>query len=142
MFETIIIKSVAYASKMLGINKVDVEFVSRDFIGGKTITSMYLPEHNLILFNQDWLTIAKLEDVILTAFHETRHAYQKSQIDGVPNLISNELQDTIKIWKTEFENYYKPNDEIVNELKYVEQEIEKDAVRFSIDLISAKSSEV
>lgn len=132
MFETIIIKSVAYASKILGIKKVDVEFVSSDFIGGKTITSMYLPEHNLILFNQDWLTIAKLEDVILTAFHETRHAYQKAEIDGVPNLISNESQDTIKIWKTEFDNYYRPNDEIVNEPKYVEQEIEKDAVLFAL----------
>ena len=142
MFETIIIKSVAYASKMLGINKIDVEFVSSNFIGGKTITSMYLPDHNLILFNQDWLTIAKLEDVILTAFHETRHAYQKAQIDGVPNLISNESQNTIKIWKTEFEKYYRPNDEIVNEPKYVEQEIEKDALRFAFDLISVISSEI
>lgn len=58
VFETTIVKSVAYASKMLGIKKVDVDFVSSNFIGGKTITSMYLPDHNLILFNQDWLTIA------------------------------------------------------------------------------------
>ena len=136
VFETTIVKSVANASKMLGIKKVDVDFVSSNFIGGKTITSMYLPDHNLILFNQDWLTIAKLEDVIMTTFHETRHAYQKSQIDGIPNDINNELQEAIKIWEIQFENYFKPNDESDTEPKYVEQKIVKDAVGYSGSLLN------
>ena len=75
MFEIEANYAVAIASKLLGIEKVDIEFVDSEFLKGKTITSMYLPDHNLILFNQDWLSIAKLEEVILTAFHETRHAY-------------------------------------------------------------------
>jgi len=37
---------------------------------------MYLPELNLILFNQYWLSNAKVA-VIKTDFHETGHAYQK-----------------------------------------------------------------
>jgi len=123
--------SVAIASKLLGIRKVDVEFVNSEFLKGKTIASMYLPEHNLILFNQDWLSVAKLEEVILTAFHETRHAYQKAQIDGIPNLRQKENPETITKWKSEFQKYYRPSDEYQDDPAYLEQEIEKDAIGFS-----------
>ncbi len=135
MFENEANYAVAIASKLLGIRKVDVEFVDSEFLKGKTITSMYLPDHNLILFNQDWLFVAKLEVVILTAFHETRHAYQKSQIDGIFNLIQNESPETITKWKREFEHYYRPNDEYVDDPAYLEQEIEKDAIAFSQSLL-------
>ena len=131
MFETEATYAVAIASKLLGIMKVDVEFVSADFLKSKTITSMYLPDHNMILFNQDWLAVAKLEEVILTAFHETRHAYQKAQIDGVPNPRQKENPETIAIWNSEFQKYYRPSDDYVDDPEYLEQEIEKDAIAFS-----------
>jgi len=92
---------------------------------------MYLPDHNLILFNQDWLAVAKLEEVILTAFHETRHAYQKSQIDEIPNLKHKENPETVAKWRREFEKYYRPSDEYQDDPGYLEQEIEKDAIAFS-----------
>lgn len=131
MFELEAIKAVSYASRLLEIRKVEVDFVGSDILMGKTITSMYLPDQNLILFNQDWLSVAKLEEVILTAFHETRHAYQKSQIDGIPNLKHNVISETIQKWKKEFEAYYRPSDQILNDPNYIEQEIEKDASRFA-----------
>ncbi|MFA5283910.1 MAG: hypothetical protein WC366_05350 [Bacilli bacterium] len=131
VFETEANYAVAIASKLLGMQKVDVEFVDSEFLKGKTITSMYLPNHDLILFNQDWLSVAKLDEVILTAFHETRHAYQKAQIDGIPNLKQKENPETIAKWKHEFEEYYRPNDEYVDDPAYLEQEIEKDAIAFS-----------
>ena len=80
VFETEAKYSVAIASKLLGIRKVDVDFVDSEFLKGKTITSMYLPDHDLILFNQDWLSIAKLEEVILTAFHEAGHVYKRLRL--------------------------------------------------------------
>ena len=91
--------AVAIASKLLGIEIVDVEFVDGEFLKGTTISSMFLPDPNLILFNQDWLAIAKFEEVILTAFHEARHAYQKAQIDGILNLKQNESPETIAKWE-------------------------------------------
>ena len=131
VFETEANYAVAIASKLLGIRKVEVEFVDSEFLKGKTITSMYLPDYNLILFNQDWLSVAKLDEVILTAFHETRHAYQKSQIDGMYNLIQNEGPETIRKWKQEFDAYFRPSDEFQDDPGYLEQEIEKDAIAFS-----------
>jgi hypothetical protein len=131
VFETEAKYAVSIASKLLGIRKVDVDFVDSEFLKGKTITSMYLPDHDLILFNQDWLSKAKLEEVIMTAFHETRHAYQKSQIDAIPNLKQNESLETIAKWKREFDQYYRPTDEYQDDPGYLEQVIEKDAIAFS-----------
>lgn len=92
---------------------------------------MYLPDHNLILFNQDWLSVAKLEEVLWTAFHEIRHAYQKAQIDGIQNLKQNESPETIAKWEQEFDAYYQPSDEYQDDPRYLVQEIEKDAITFS-----------
>lgn len=80
---------------------------------------MYLPDYNLILFNQDWLSVAKLEEVILTVFHETRYAYQKTKIDEIPNLKQRENPETIAKWKQEFEEYYRPNDKYQDGLIYL-----------------------
>lgn len=135
MFETEARYAVSIASKILGIRKVDVDFVDREFLNGKTITSMYLPDHDLILFNQDWLSVAKLEEVILTAFHETRHAYQMAQIQGIPNMHKGESPETIAKWKLEFEKYFWPSDEYQNDSRYLGQEIEKDAIAFSQSLL-------
>jgi hypothetical protein len=146
VFETEANYAVAIASKLLGIRKVEVEFVDSEFLKGKTITSMYLPDYNLILFNQDWLSVAKFEEVILTAFHETRHAYQKAQIDGIPNLKQSEEPETIAKWKHEFEEYYRPSEDYQDDSEYLEQEIEKDAIAFShlflrqLGLLSTKTT--
>ena len=131
MFETEAIYSVTIATKLLGISKVDIEFVDSEFLKGKTITSMYLPDYNLILFNQDWLATARLEEVILTAFHETRHAYQKAQIEGVLYINKREKPETVMKWKQEFEKYYRPSNEYQDDPGYLNQEIEKDAIGFS-----------
>jgi len=131
VFEKETLYAVGIASKILGIVMPDVDFVDSEILKGKTITSMYLPDHNLILFNQDWLSVAKLEEVILTAFHETRHAYQKAQIDGVPNPSQKENPETITKWKSEFQKYYRPSDEYQDDPAYLKQEIEKDAITFS-----------
>jgi len=122
---------VTFASKELGIHPSKVDFVPSVLFGQTTITAMYLPDHNTILFNENWLEGAKPEEVLMTAFHETRHAYQKSQIDGMYNLIQNEGPETIAKWKHEFELYYRPTDEYRNDPGYLEQEIEKDAIAFS-----------
>lgn len=130
MFDTEATDAVAIASKSHGIRKFDVGFVDGEFLKGKTITSMYLPDHDLILFNKDLLSVAKLDEVILTEFHETRHANQQAQIDWNPNFIQNESPETITNWKLEFDKYYRPSDEFLDDPLFLEQEIEKKLVVF------------
>lgn len=90
---------------------------------------MYLPDLKKILFNEDWLLIANWLEVIKTAFHETRHAYQHYCI--LTN--SRESKATISIWKQEFEHYFQPNNgkQSSNDINYLQQRIEEDAVNFS-----------
>jgi hypothetical protein len=65
-------------------------------------------------------------EVLKCAFHETRHAYQKACID-FPELITSDVsKDIIEVWKKEFYDYLDPRFD-----GYFEQEIEKDAIKFS-----------
>jgi hypothetical protein len=76
---------------------------------------MFVPDHNMILFNQEWVVVLQVEVVILTALHETRHAYQKVQIDGRLNMIIRENPETITKWKQEFGQYFRPSDQFPND---------------------------
>ena len=65
----------------------------------------------------------------MTCFHETRHAYQHHCIKT--NSIEDE--ETIKIWKREFEGYNKPSNtnDSKNDESYLKQAIEIDAIAFA-----------
>lgn len=74
------------------------------------------------------------EEVALTALHETRHAYQKANIDFPEYFIGKESKQTIKQWKEDFENYNRPHENNIDE--YASQSIEKDAIDFSWKIIT------
>lgn len=122
---------VAYASKELGIPLLEVNFVSSELLGKTTITAMFLPDQNRILFNLDWLLEATPEEVLLTAFHETRHAYQKNQIEAMTAGKNIESSEVIWKWKTDFEKYHRASDSRTDDPEYLGQEIETDARQFS-----------
>lgn len=65
----------------------------------------------------------------MTCFHETRHAYQYHCI----KTNSIEEEETIKIWKSEFEGYNKPSNtnDSKNDEVYLKQAIEIDAIAFA-----------
>ena len=65
----------------------------------------------------------------MTCFHETRHAYQYHCIKT--NSIEDE--ETIKIWKREFEGYNKPSGKNTptDDSPYLKQAIEIDAIAFA-----------
>jgi len=68
-------------------------------------------------------------EVIITAFHEMRHAYQGYCI----RTHSRESHETLKLWEYETLNYIMPsgkNNEIDDE-SYLKQEIEIDAIAFT-----------
>ena len=141
MFEKVACNAVKYASGLMNIGMPDVEFVDSRIFRSTTITSMYLPHINLILFNLDWLSKSKVEEVILTAFHECRHAYQKAQISRDSSVQIRESEETIMKWEKEMNHYYRPKDGYQNDPMYLQQEIELDAVRFSNQLLLKMISE-
>jgi hypothetical protein len=90
---------------------------------------MYLFESDKIIFNEQWVEKSSWIEVIVTAFHETRHAYQGYCIKNR----TYESNQTIDIWQQEFTNYLQPtgkNNEH-NDAEYLNQAIEIDAIVFT-----------
>lgn len=90
---------------------------------------MYLFESNEIIFNDEWVAKSQWIEVIVTAFHETRHSYQGYCI----RTRSLESKDTLDKWGYETLNYIRPtgkNNE-VDDLDYLYQSIEINAIGFT-----------
>ncbi|HOI47591.1 MAG TPA: hypothetical protein PLR26_07695 [Bacilli bacterium] len=117
------------ASKILQIKEPNIYFnKSTDFLN-PNISSFYHMSTNSIVFNEDWAAYVDELEIIVTCFHETRHAYQYHCIKT--NSIEDE--ETIKIWKSEFERYNKPSNtnDSKNDESYLKQSIEIDAIAFT-----------
>lgn len=90
---------------------------------------MFLPDIYVIVFNNEWLKNAKMEEVIICSIHETRHAYQKACID-FKEIAEQEEPLIVSMWEKDFENYVNPS--IYPNERYIMQEIEIDAIAFSL----------
>lgn len=89
----------------------------------------YVYVHTNPIFREDWVLRSDWTEVIITAFHEMRHAYQGYCI----RTQSREPQSTLDKWEYETLNYIMPsgkNNEIDDE-SYLKQEIEIDAIAFA-----------
>ncbi|MFH5880869.1 hypothetical protein [Liberiplasma polymorphum] len=127
--KTIAIKMVDYASTLLGLSDIEVFFKSGDFFPHKDVNSMFIDNYYAVVFNEEWLETANYAEIFVASLHETRHAYQKANIDFPEFFIGRESKETIEKWKANFENYIKPNGE--NDKHYLDQAIEKDAIEYS-----------
>ncbi len=135
MNEQIAIYGIKFACKKLNILEPVIEFYE-NFESHQHITSMYLPESNTIIFNRKWVDEAEISEVLLVSFHESRHAYQKRQIDLLNSGMNyDEVKKNICIWDTEFKCYSQPKSDGID-IEYLNQEIEKDAVDFSNRLLN------
>ncbi len=121
--------SVQAASKILQINEPNIYFNKSTDFSNPNISSFYHKSTNSIVFNEDWAALVDELEIIVTCFHETRHAYQYHCIKT--NSIEDE--ETIKIWKSEFEGYNKPSNmnDSKNDESYLKQAIEIDAIAFA-----------
>ena len=127
-FEAALI-GVQAVSKILKIKEPNRYFNKSSDFSNPNISSFYHKSTNSIVFNEDWAAQVDELEIIVTSFHETRHAYQYHCIKT--NSIEDE--ETIKIWKREFEGYNKPsntNDSKYDE-SYLKQVIEIDAIAFA-----------
>lgn len=126
-------KCVVYACNDLKIT----HFLPPATLGNETITAMYLPNLDVILFNEDWIIDALPEEVALTAFHESRHVYQKCMINLAETKEDISVDMNISRWKAEFENYSQPVAKDKDEnCQFLSLSIEKDAITYATRTLS------
>src|SRR5690554_7300887 len=63
-------------SQMLKIDIPEVVFLSESEIPNKNLIGSFIPEEYLIVFNKDLILASEPMNIIITCFHEVRHAYQ------------------------------------------------------------------
>lgn len=123
-----------YSKKILSIKELSVEFISKERLPNHNINAVFIDKAFVIYFNQDWLENATLLEITVTAFHESRHAYQRAVVDLC---IDNEHEEIVSQWRKEFEAYNMPNecDNEENDAYYLQQSIEIEAIAYSNYLI-------
>ena len=118
-------------SKMYQLDDaVLVEFHPASRFPNPEVTAMVTRDYR-ILYNIDRLMVAPDYELFITSFHEMRHIYQYCCIDfhkKYPKLF-NEPKDRIKQWEYEFKHYYVS--EIENDMKYLGQDCELDAISYA-----------
>lgn len=125
----VVISPVRIVEKILNFPAPELFIIEQNQLPNSEITGMYKFDDNEIIFNEDWVLRSDWTEVIITAFHEMRHAYQGYCIRSQ----SRESQSTLDKWEYETLNYIMPsgkNNEIDDEL-YLKHEIEIDAIAFA-----------
>ena len=92
---------------------------------------MFNKNNNQLIYNEKWLYTASEVEIIITTFHEVRHAYQYY-------CIVNEINHTRQVleeWKDNFDNYISPTLNEDSDEKYLTQPIEKDALLWTHNIV-------
>ena len=121
---------VEYGSAELGLSDIIVMFKSEDVFAHPGVEAVFEPNMYVICFNVDWMEDASYEDVIRVALHETRHAYQKANIDFPEHFIGCEDNNTVDAWKKAMREYSVPYGDYED---YNNQILEKDANEFAMN---------
>lgn len=123
------IKGVKIASLALNIPSPEVYFISKDELPNAEITGIFINNDYQVIFDEEWVINTSEIEVLITCFHETRHAYQSYSIKQ--NI--NEPQDLLEKWAYEKSNYIGPSglsDESAD-YEYLSQDIEVDAIAWT-----------
>ncbi len=123
------IVGVKIASEILGIPKPSVYFIESKNLPNKEITGLFSGKEYEIIFHEEWVIKSPQIEVLITCFHEARHAYQ---FHSIKNNI-NETKEVLEQWKMEFESYNIPSgkNNPLSDIDYLTQSIEIDAIRFT-----------
>jgi len=99
------IKGVKIASLALNIPTPEVYFISKDELPNAKIAGVLINNDYQVIFNEEWVINTSEIEVLITCFHETRHAYQSYSIKQ--NI--NEPQDLFEKWAYGKSNYIGPS---------------------------------
>lgn len=75
----IALKGIKIASNLLNILDIpepSIYFASSNELPNNEVTAVFRHKNYEIIFNEDWLTKVPWIEVMVTCFHECRHAYQ------------------------------------------------------------------
>lgn len=118
-------------SKMYHLDDaVLVEFHPASRFPNPEVTAMVTRDYK-IFYNIDRLKVAPDYELYITSFHEMRHIYQYCCIDfcKIYPKVFNEPKERVKQWEYEFKHYYVSEKE--DDLKYLGQDCEVDAISFA-----------
>lgn len=123
-------KAVSLVSKIYEFDdSILVEFDNETKFPNKKVTALATSDFRVI-YNIDRLRVAPDYEIYITSFHEMRHIYQRCCIEfGKSYKQLKESKKRIKQWKYESDHYYVS--EIIDDEKYLKQDIELDAIAFS-----------
>jgi len=90
-------------------------------LSNKEITGIYRFHDNELLFNENWIVNSHWTKVVITVFHEVRHAYQGFCIRNK----SKESGEVVDKWGYKMKNYIKPSSKnnVIGDEAYLKQEI-------------------
>ena len=99
------IAGVKIVAKILDFPAPELYIMEQSNLPNQEVTGMYKFDDNEIIFNEDWVLRSDWTEVIITAFHEMRHAYQGYCI----RTQSRESQETLEKWEYETLKLYMPS---------------------------------
>jgi len=121
---------VEIASKILGIKTPEVRFFVNEDINNKGINAVFLRDDNIVGFNETWLKSVEWLEVMVTCFHESRHAFQHEVINDRYNGNIKIDSATKALWTKETNDYKSRFDDSSDDV-YLIQDIELDAIAFA-----------
>jgi len=129
----IAISTVNKISQVLKIRPPQVYLNDSQDFPNPHVSSMYVSSKDSIVFNSSWIDQVDVMEVVATAIHETRHAYQSYCVKY--NIYEDE--NMIQLWKDSFEQYEKPIESLdtKDHIDYLNQHIEIDAIAFSYHIM-------
>ena len=128
-------KVLNYAMKSLWLEEILLEFKPVDFFRTQNSDAVFLKKSYTIVINEDWLEEVGIAEFTATLFHETRHAYQCAQVDFYDYMEYQEPKEKVRQWKLELDNYVPTSGVEHNDIYYMKQSVEIDAVAFEIKMM-------
>src|SRR5690554_3329598 len=127
------LKGIKIASNILDIPELSIYFASTNVLFNNEVIAVFRHKNYEIIFNEDWLTKVPWIEVMVTCFHECRHAYQAYSVKH--NI--NESKETLDNWNNDFNTYNMPSGTLDGKanINYLTQSIEIDAIRFTHEKI-------
>ena len=129
----IALKGIKVASNILDIPEPSIYFANSNELPNNEVAEVFRHKGYEIIFNEYWLTKVPWIEVMVTCFHECRHAYQAYSVKH--NL--NESKEILNKWNNDFNSYNMPSGTLDEkmDIDYLTQSIEIDAIRFTHEKI-------
>jgi hypothetical protein len=128
-------KVLGYAMKTLWLEDIIIRFEPMSFLITHNCDAMFLKENYTIVINENWLDGVGVAELTATILHETRHAYQCAQVDFYDYMPYQEPREKVELWRIELENYIPTSGDEHNDMDFMKQSVEIDAVAYEIKMM-------